>query len=214
MSVNVRLLRSEIAFKGGKQIASRANTAIKAQFERKKDAFLKAFDEDEVTQEIEAGPHADSHFIETPHGGNLFSLIGFEESQEPIPALREMLDDSITIDLSKKQVSVSRETGRIEIETPVSIPTLEEIYVKTAADGDTQVPWNKGRSFVNLIQKGITGFGSYLAGTMFANSRSGGGVQATNEEGGSKQIRDADLGGIPYLNRLLRAFKDSFRPKS
>lgn len=205
--VNVRLLRKTIATQGGERIASRANAALRDRFDDKKEQFLKAFDEDKVTQEIEAGPHyAGASEVDTGHGGNLFSLLGFKQDDKPIAELRQMLDKGITLDTNKKRVSTT-DSGRILVEVPVNVISLEEIYDKTSAGHETKLPWTS-RSFVHLIHRGITGFGKYVAGRFDSPkpSESGGGVQA------KKPLREADLGPIKWLNGLLDTFKTSLKP--
>jgi hypothetical protein len=208
MAVNVRLLKQTIAEQAGEKIASRANQAIKLNFNTQKEKLLNDFDNHPVTQELEAGPDVEhSEFFHTDKGGNLFSLIGFDRDKTPTKKLRQILDKGITIDTSAKKVTVAPD-GRLKVVVPISIITLQEVYDATASNKETQVPWNKGRSFVQMIQRGITGFGSYVAG-MFESpkpSRSGGGVQA-KKGGKPQQVRDIDLPGIPYVNELLGDFK-------
>lgn len=203
MAIQVRLLRQHIAAQAGKAIASRANAAARLDFDTKKKEFLDEFDAHPVTQEIEAGPHADSSFISTNNGGNLFSLLGFYQEQRPIPELRDYLDEHIKLDTNQKKITVQGE--RILVETPVSIPTVAEVDAAMAANQETHLEWTD-RPFTSLISKGITGFGHYVAGMFDPPSRSGGGYEVKKDQGRSSSLRP-----IPYVGALLKDLKSIIR---
>jgi hypothetical protein len=205
--VNVRLLRKTIADKGGKAIAIKITDVIEKELEKKTDKFLQNFDNHPVTQEIQAGPGSGSKFLPSSKG-SLFGLLGFQAGKNPIGALREMLKNGIK--MQKNRIGTkTTENGRILIEVPVSIISLGEIYTKTQNDSDTKISWT-GRSFVDQIQKGIEGFGSYLSG-MFKISKSGDGIQAKNQDGSPAEVRNIEMRPIKYLDELLEKFKQSLR---
>ena len=65
-------------------------------FENAKRAMLNQFDRSLITQEIESGPKA-ANISGTLDGyGNLFSFIGFYESDNPIEKLRNLLNEGTT----------------------------------------------------------------------------------------------------------------------
>ena len=132
-AVNTRLLRMQIAQRGGEKIASRANAAIREKFNDKKDILLKEFDEHPITQELEGGPeYAGPSVVQTEHGGNLYGFLGFDEGERPTEVVREILEKQIKLDTSKKRTITVESSGRILVEIPVSIPTLQEIYLQTS----------------------------------------------------------------------------------
>ena len=205
--VNVRLLRKEIADKGGKAIAARITSVIEKELDKKTNKFLQKFDEHIVTQELQAGPGSGSKFLSSSKG-SLFGLLGFDKGQNPIAALRKILKDGIK--MQKNRIGTkTTENGRILVEVPVNIISLGEVYKETQNDDDTKISWS-GRSFVDQIQKGIDGFGSYLSG-MFKTSRSGDGMQAKNQDGSPANIRNVELKPIKYVDELLEKFKQSLR---
>jgi hypothetical protein len=207
--VNVRLLRKEIANKGGKAIAIKITDVIEKELEKKTDKFLQNFDNHDVTQEIQASPGSGSKFLPSSKG-SLFGLLGFKEGKNPIAALRKILKNGIK--MQKNRIGTkTTENGRILVEVPVSIISLGEIYKETQNNDDTKIGWT-GRSFVDQIQKGIDGFGSYLSG-MFKTSRSGDGIQAKKQDGSPAEVRNTEMRPIRYLDELLEKFKQSLKSK-
>ncbi len=199
--INIRLLRQTIAAQGAKQIANLANNAIRLNFETKKREFLEAFDEHPVTEELNAAsedPTVQSAYVPR---GNLFSVLGFNEGEKPAFVLRDYLNKSINIKVSQKRTKVVGD--QIVIETPVEFPTLNEVNDQMALK--TPLEWTD-RSWTDLLQRGITGFGQFVSG-IFASpkpSRSGGGLQHPAKD---KQL-SGSVGPIKYVNELLANFKN------
>ena len=200
MPLNDRVLRLTVVknpeFK--RVLVAGVRPYIKKDFEEEKGEFFKAFDEDPVSEEIKDGPEASSHVSELKeNGGNLFSLLGFFKEQQPIEQLRDYLESNIVLG----QTEAGKVDGdKIVFTTPVLAPTEEEINAVVASLDETKLQWTN-RSFTELLANGISGLPNYLFSLTrdFSHipSRSGPAIQD------KKKQRDADLGPIPYLERLL-----------
>lgn len=206
-SINTRLLRQIVSEKIAKNINTKADNVIKKNFEEKKEQFFKDFDEHPVTIELNQAsknPMARSQFLPK---GNLFTLIGFNAGEDPAQELRAYLQENIKLNLKSKKAKAVN--GKIIVETQIQIPTLGEINKEMA----NRVPleWTSGRAWTDLIQKGITGLGQFVAALLASPkpSRSGGGLQ---HPGKSEQL-SGSVGPIKYINGLIKDFKDSIKGK-
>lgn len=210
MPLNTRLLRIEIANKGDRVIRPAIERAIKLDFKVKKEQFIEEFDAHPVTQELEAGPDALSSVPSiAATGGNLFSLLGFFKEQRPVTALRTYLKKSVKVGETRRG---KIQGYRIVFETPVTVPTQEDVDAAMAANPDTVLEWTD-RPFTSLIARGITGLPSYLFNLTksnkgsFASSRSGPAVQA------SRPVRTGSTGPIRYIGDVLGYLKRLIGPK-
>ncbi len=161
---------------------------------------MKAFDEDTITQELEAGPEALSQIPGLAHaGGNLYSFLGFNAGEEPTQAIREYFEEGIT--LGKTRAGVPH-GDQVTFKTPVKFPTVAD--VDKVAGSNNPLDWI-ARPWTDLLSRGegIPGLPNYLFDLVknFPNSRSGPAVQAT------KSLRAGDLGQVPYISRLLGVLK-------
>lgn len=202
--VNIRILRSELASQAKGKIAPRAERAIQRRFDTFKRGLLRDFDNDKVTQELEEGPTASSKFVKTANGGNLFSLIGFDEGTDPVQPLRDHLEANIILDTDSKIVV---KPNVIKIDKRVEIPTLAEM--EEVAETQTPIAW-AGTSWLRMLHRGIPWFSSYLYDPdKFENasySRSGAAIEA--KLGGKLiKLREGSQPPVPYINRLLALFK-------
>jgi hypothetical protein len=155
--VNKRILRTEIE-RQSDLIYKKIKPRIKSKFEEAKAQLLQDFDDDEVTQEIAAGPEASSSFVSTIAGGNLFSLLGFYGGQDPTADLRNILKDSIHIGI---QYTSKKNTPQgITWNTPVYLPTMDDIDAQVKHE--TPLAWSPSRAWTTLIEKGIPWFSHYL----------------------------------------------------
>lgn len=172
-----------------KKFLENADKKANKIFEKNKNTFIEDFDNHPVTQEIQAGPEA-KNISKTLNGkGNLFSFIGFNETDSPIDDLREIL----TTNFSIKRNKVSSRT----VSYRIKYPTLEKIKAITS------MPWEAGKSWVKGIETGISGLSFYLY-KRFKASRSGAAIQAQNE------IKPGAFKNIPYLSQMIKKFKDQF----
>lgn len=204
MSVNVRLLRQQIVAQADRTIKPQVEKAVKLDFKVKQAQFLEYFDQHDVTKEIKAGPNARSRVPAlAATGGNLFSLLGFYAEQNPITALRAYLKKSVTLGDTRRG---KLKGNKLVFETPVFLPTQQEVDTFAAADDQTNLEWTD-RPFTNAIENGISGLPRYLFDKIrantggFAASRSGPAVQAKNT------IRGGSTPGIAYISDVLGYLK-------
>jgi hypothetical protein len=198
--LNPNLLRIAVAKQAEKTLVKEIRPLVKLDFEEKKKQFFEAFDSDPVSQEIAAGPDAFSNVSELAEvGGNLFTFLGFLKSQSPIAGLRGYLQDNIVL-YKTKAGKVSG--NKIVFETQFVSPTEAEINSVMAKSSDTKLHWGSNRSFTDILAKGVPGLPRFLTDKFPSPepSRSGGGIQVTNElrKGSSEKTPK-----IPYIKNLL-----------
>jgi hypothetical protein len=167
-----------------KSFQKKSDDLVMKKYEDSKDLFFKEVDNHPVTQEIAGGPEA-SNISNTLGGkGNLFSFIGFEKSASPVEDLMNALEKSFSI---KKQEKKDRNRYIINFATLDKIKNV------------TKMPWESGNSWVARIEKGISGFSNYMY-KKFESSRSGSGIQATNN------IRGGSYKKTSYLTAIINHF--------
>jgi len=170
-------------------VQRKASALVNEKVQKAKQELIQEFNESEVTQEIEAGPDVSDSKVLPGGYGNLFSFLGFREGREPIPPLREELE----------KISVNRKpeiTSRKWI-FKIRAPSEDDIERVTPMD------WESGRSWVNAVTKGLSGFSYFLNKLSKAIGRSGGGIQTkTPVRSGGQFFR-----GTPYIIGMLGRFK-------
>jgi hypothetical protein len=154
------------------------------KYENSKDKFFKEFENHPVTKEIEDGPTAMNSSNTLNGVGNLFSFIGFSNSDSPIQDLIEALHNNFSI---KKQ----NKNGNIRY--IIDYPTLEKIK------NETPMPWERGNSWVIGIERGISGFSNYLY-KRFVQGRSQEALQAENK------IRTNSFKKVRYFSKIVNNF--------
>jgi hypothetical protein len=155
-----------------------------------KQELLEDYNDHPVTKELEAG--ADSENIsQTLNGvGNLTTYIGFQEGSNPTEPVRDKLK---TVSLNPK-VRISNNDSNLSFEFDVIAPSIEEI------ESVGSLPFEQGNSWIKGIENGISGFGAYIYGRMFKNSRSGKGLQ------GRKTFRQGNFRPVSYMNEIMTKF--------
>jgi len=155
-----------------------------------KQELLEDYNDHPVTKELEAG--ADSENIsQTLNGiGNLTTYIGFQEGSNPTEPVRSKLN---TVTLNPKG-KVSNNDSNLSFEFDVVAPSIEEI------ESVGSLPFEQGNSWIRGIENGISGFGSYIYGRMFKNSRSGKGLQ------GRRTFRQGNFRPVSYMNEIMSKF--------
>jgi len=186
--VNVNYKRFTENSKGIKKVAD--NVALK-KYELSKDNFFKDFESHPVTKELEGGPRG-SNISNTLGGvGNLFSFIGFYNTDNPIQNLRRILKDSFSVKEKRK--------GNL-IRYIIDYPSLSEIK------SETPMPWEGGRSWVTGIERGISGFSNYLY-KKFGDGRSKEALQSDNK------IRLAFYRKTTYLTSIINNFVNNMKSR-
>ena len=154
--------------------------------------MLKAFESHPVTKEIKSGPDGYNQSGTLGGYGNLYSFIGFEEGMDPIEPIRKILKKTL------KVRAIPANHKSMVMNFLVELPSKEELFAASP------MPWATGRSWIDGIEKGISGLGEYLNTTSFS-SRSGEGVQAKNK------IRGGGFRNTKYLSEILNNLKNSLR---
>lgn len=163
-----------------------------------KNQLIRDFDDHPITREIEAGPDADSQFLDR---GNLFSFIGFVAGNDPIGPIRAVLQDRIKVRRMPKQKIIRKNS--VLTKFIVETPFLKDIYRVTPYPDS----WKSGSWVDDLENRGISHFEFYVFSFAFKGvpqSRSGTGLQRKTSIGGSPP------GPIPYIRELLEGFGDLF----
>jgi hypothetical protein len=192
-------------------IIAQSKMLAKRELNIQKAHFLDEVEGHKVSQELINKPNTSSFLLGA--GGNIFSFIGFPSEQEPVSELIEVLEDGIQLSSSppRKKFKIF---GVIEYKYRVSIPTAAEI----SRDQKFKLPWEEGLSWVDGIEKGISGLGAYIYRAQgfgsSVESRSGTGLQA--KEGSksgakSKTIRSGSFQTTTYLSGLLNDFRKEIR---
>ena len=148
--------------------------------------LIKEFEDHPVTQEIDQGASANNISGTLGGRGNLFSFIGFEQQSDPTAVIKERLSRPIK---SKVQKALF---GRFKVE--IDAPTKKELEERTP------IPWNSGRSWLDGIEKGISGLGQYFFRSSGVKSRSGKGIQISGAKQGGK------FSNTSYISKMLKDF--------
>ena len=115
--------------------------------------FLVELENHEVSKEISAGPEANNTTGSLGGVGNLFAFIGFKAGEKPIEYLKSFFLKKSGV---TKVTLQSATRGRFIVDT--NIPSKEEIFEKTSFH------WELGRSWLDGIEKGISGLGQFKFG--------------------------------------------------
>ena len=128
-----------------------------------KGKLLEDFKSHPVTKEIEAGPKAANLSGTLIGGGNLFSFIGFDDSDRPAALVYQFLRASIT--LQKGKPSITKTKNTIYMGYKVNIPNESQLASVSS------MPWETG-SWLYRIERGISGLGHYIYENYINSSRS------------------------------------------
>jgi len=180
-NVNVKFDRIP---KRSKAFQKKSDDLVIKKYENSKDLFFKEVQNHPVTQEIANGPSANNISNTLGGKGNLFSFIGFDKTTSPIDDLINGLEKSFSI---KKEEKKDRNRYIINFATLSKIKNV------------TKMPWESGNSWVERIEKGISGFSNYMY-KKFENSRSGSGVQTENS------LRSGSFRKTNYLTDIINRF--------
>jgi hypothetical protein len=158
------------------------------EFKKIKEELIIEFLNHPVTQEIKAGPSA-TNISGTLNGvSNLFAFIGFEESDDPISPILDLLNNI--------QMNYAGEIN-MGNKFNVTIPEPANIF------SVTPMPWASGRSWAEGIETGISGLG-YLLKSGLKSSRSGAAIQS------SVKVRSGGFRNVQYISALINKYKKKF----
>ena len=179
----VKNIRKQVDFRNSLEYVAEVKRVIQQEFIKIKEEMLVEFDTHKVTQEIEEGVDA-TNISKTLGYGNLFTFIGFNSGDKPIPPIREMLNSARI-----GYIKISRDGTS---DTSIYYPTADEIFLITPS------PWAEGRSWAKGIESGMSGLGRYL---QTEGGRSGGGLQVDNK------VRGGGFRNIPYISSIIKNFE-------
>jgi hypothetical protein len=162
---------------------------IISTFNKIKKEMVEEFRNHPVTVEIKNGPDAENTSGTLNGYGNLFSFIGFDEGDNPTDNIEGLLN------LSRIEYSQETKEGFL---MKIYLPSKQEIF------SETPMPWAKGRSWAEGIEKGISGFGRYLNSDRL-NSRSGTGIEVDSV------IRKGKFNNTTYISALLNKYTKRFQ---
>lgn len=189
ISVNINRAALTASMTEGRN-RSTVSSLIREEWQKKiidaQNQMIDAYENDPITVEIDGGVFA-SNVSNTLGGknGNLFSFIGFEAGSDPTQPIKQLLRNKINF--SVKALT----NGNFKIE--IAAPTKETLYKVSP------IPWNPGRSWLDGIEKGISGLGRYVYRES-PTSRSGKGIQVNTSVGGRFANRS-------YMSTILKEFQ-------
>lgn len=192
--VNIDVFRKKISeSKGLENLAY--GTALR-KFNSARPQLIGEFQNHPVTVELENGPTSEN-ISGTLSEGNLFSFIGFNQGENPLEKLYDLIF-KINIKRTPEKTIVG---NRLKYSFEVELPKEEDIKRATPMPD-----WSTG-SWAEKVEKGISGFEYYLYGfgSKFRNSRSGTGLQIKNK------LRSGKFKGIGYLSQIFKSFAEKLR---
>jgi hypothetical protein len=181
-----KLLGELSAGKNLKVTSNIVKTEVDKKIKKSQDDLIIEYENHPVTQEIDGGPSA-SNISGTLGGrGNLFSFIGFNRGTNPTAVVKTRLARPI------KSKVLKAGFGRFTVQ--LDAPTKKEL------EESTPIPWSIGRSWLDGVEKGISGLGRYMfKSANVRSSRSGRAIQVTKSKGG--RFRNT-----PYVSKMLNNF--------
>ena len=186
-NVNLSSIRAKVL--NSKKMQMQADIIVQKKVEKAKENFLQNLDNHPISQELKGKSEAKNISNTLGGKGNLFTFIGFEKGSDPVDQLKSII---------LSQFGFERNKSTKKIEYKISHPTLEKVREKTP------MPWENGRSWVEGIEKGISGLSYYLF-KKSKKSRSGSGLQA------EKEINAATFNRVKFLSELVENFKKDIK---
>ena len=164
---------------------------VRKKFKEIKQEMIREFLANPITQEIMSG--AGGTNISGTLGGvsNLFAFIGFDQGSDPIAPILSLLE-SVTLEY---QSDIKNPTTGLGVNFKVNLPLPEDIFAITP------LPWATGRSWVEGIERGLSGLGHLLRKN---KGRSGAAIQT------SVKVRGGKFQNVPYISAFLRKYKKKF----
>lgn len=155
----------------------------------KLNGYLQKIEDHPVSEELQQGPDGRNLSNTLDGKENLFAFIGFDAADKPIEDLKKFIKENTFL-----EKSAVFDKKNFELKFNVSSPSVEEIK------SETPLPFENGRSWAKGVEDGISGFGYYVYGLLFPESRSGRGIQSKN------RIRTTVYKPIKYISELYNDF--------
>lgn len=190
VTTNYRVALNQIATSNKRALGQKIRRYIEPIIDEKRKETERDFEKHPVTKEIDQGPNASPISGVTGGYGNLYSFIGFQSSDNPTGAIKNILSEKI-------RFFIRSIDGRGVFKVTMIIPSMEQIFEASP------MPWASGASWAEGIEKGIDNIGSYLySSNAGSSSRSGTGIQIKAERGGS-------FNTTPYISLLIKQLKNN-----
>jgi len=158
--INRKALEDEIF--NSKAVKQLIAESVEKQLSSQKEILINNFKTHPVTQELEGGDNAKNISGTLGGYGNLFSFIGFNNGDNPVSPILDLLSK---ISINK---NIRYKNGVFQLQ--INVPSKEDLAAVS------KMPWETGRSWLFDMEKTISGLGAYLYG-QFETSRSGSGIQ-------------------------------------
>ena len=160
----------------------------------------KEFESHPITKELDAGPDSTNTSGTLGGSGNLFSFLGFYDTDSPTDVVRSFINN---IKLRRQPKKKALSNGKVVFEFGVT-----SVGGKEGLFSDTKLSW-LGKSWVKGIESGVSGLGYYLYLTAydFNNSRSGVAIQSKPP----RKVRNLVYRPTQYISALLRDFNKSLK---
>ena len=182
-----------------KSVERKMSSIVYKNFERERRRVVNEFESHPVTKELEMGHDAFNVSGTTNGIGNLYSFIGFPQGANPVDPVRKLM---MGIKISRRPQKTVISRNKIEKVYKVYSPGMSDFQA------ETPMPWETGLSWVRGVERGISGFGHFMAtnspgteGFNFSGSRSGGGVQV------KRTLSTMGFKPVKYLSLILSNFR-------
>lgn len=190
ITINKAVLLKEIKNFNLSSIEGKALAAAEKEIDKLRNELVEDFNNHPVTKEIEAGPDAENISSTLNGVGNLATYIGFPSNSNPTEPVKNILKTIKINDRPKKNFS----GGDVIFEFETVAPSIEEI------ESVGSLPFEPGQSWIKGIENGISGFGAYIYGKIFKNSRSQKGLQS------KYSFRQGAFRPVKYISEIMGKF--------
>lgn len=192
--IDYKQIKKEISNSYKKTIEREGFNLAKKILEENKYKYIESIEKHPVSKELNEGPEGEN--LSDTLGGkeNLFAFIGFDSNRRPVSELTNFIKDNTSLD--RKAIF---DEQKFELKFNINTPSLEEIKEVTP------LPFEGGVSWVKGIEDGISGFGYYIYGKFFKNSRSRKGIQSKNK------VRALAYRPVKYMSELYNQFIKSLK---
>lgn len=173
----------------------------KAVAELRKNEFLEAFMDHDVTKEILGG--TSPNYGINGENGNLFSFLGFDTGSDPVGDLYYYFSNVIRIARRQGYYNKSEQTITYKLQIPSEERIKDISDMEEYTQNNNENGWGLGRSWVYSVERGIPGLAYYKYSTdqkiLGAESRSGTGLQRKNKIHPSAKYKPRS-----YITKLLK----------
>jgi len=207
--VNQKQIIREILAQQEKLLVREATARVRDTiFEPAVEELKRDFNDHLITQEIEQGPRGENisntliGVKEKETSANIYSFIGFDPNNgDPLEPIREILEREGEGGPQMRYIRGSQRDN-LSFKFEFLAPSKELIYK------ETPMPWARGISWADRIEKGIPGVAKFLAKEGVKGSRSGGGIQIEANVSPEAKFRNTS-----YISGILNKFINNIRKR-